>query len=162
MKINKLVIIMLLGIIGSFNQMLVCHAESNVISTVRGEIISGEFSMSVPNDVSFTAKLSGQKQSIQIDDIQTSITDYRGRNEGWQVTVKSSNFDAYAQNYQLSVNGQLVSKSENIVYKNNKQELLKEISLPVKVEISAKAQAGSYGANLEWNLYPNIQHSIKE
>ena len=78
------------------------------------------------------------------------------------MTVKTSNFDEYSQNYQLLINGQLVSKSENIVYKNDKQELLKEISLPVKVEISAKAQAGSYGANLEWNLQPNIKNSIKE
>lgn len=131
-------------------------------STVTGEIISGDFSMTTPNDLIFSARLSGKNQQLSLKPIQTKVTDYRGRDEGWQVTVKSSNFDAYAQNYQLSINGQLVSKSENIVYKNNKQELLKEISLPVKVEISAKAQAGSYGANLEWNLQPNIQHSIKE
>ncbi|PFG85578.1 hypothetical protein BW152_00485 [Lactococcus lactis] len=131
-------------------------------STVTGEIISGDLSIAPPNDLSFSAKLNGQKQNLDLKPIQTKVTDYRGRDEGWQLTVKTSNFDEYSQNYQLLINGQLVSKSENIVYKNDKQELLKEISLPVKVEISAKAQAGSYGANLEWNLQPNIKNSIKE
>ena len=86
----------------------------------------------------------------------------RGRDEGWQLTVKSPNFEAYSQNYQLLINGQLVSKSENIVYKNNKQALHQAISMPVKAEISSQAKAGSYGANLEWNLQPNIKNSIKE
>lgn len=131
-------------------------------STVTGEIISGDFSITPPNDLSFSAKLNGQKQNLDLNPIQTKVTDYRGRDEGWQLTVKTSNFDEYSQNYQLLINGQLVSKSENIVYKNEKQELLKEISLPVKVEISAKAQPGSYGAHLEWNLQPNIKNSIKE
>lgn len=131
-------------------------------STVTGEIISGDFSIVTPNDLDFSTHLTGQKQQLSLKPIQTKITDYRGRDEGWQVTVKSSNFDNYAQNYQLLINGQSVSKSENIVYKNNKQILFKEISLPVKVEISDKAKAGSYGASLEWNLQPNIKNSIKE
>lgn len=162
MKINKLITIMLLGIISSFNQMLVSHAESNVTSTVSGEIVSGEFSMSVPNDVSFIAKLNGQKQSIQIDDIQTSITDYRGIDNGWQVIVKSSNFNQYQQHYQLKINDQFISESSVIVYKNDKQSLTKELVLPTSVELSADAKAGSYGADLEWNLQPNIKNMVKE
>ncbi|AUJ86523.1 hypothetical protein [Enterococcus sp. CR-Ec1] len=162
MKINKLVTIMLLGIIGSFNQTLVSHAESNVTSTVSGEIISGEFSMSVPNDVSFSTKLSGQKQSIQIDDIQTSVTDYRGIDNGWQVIVKSPNFNQYQQHYQLKINNQFISDNSVIVYKNDKQSLIKDLSLSTSVELSADAKAGSYGGDLEWNLQPNIKNKIQE
>ncbi|WKF72408.1 hypothetical protein QYM42_08450 [Lactococcus lactis] len=131
-------------------------------SIISGEIISGELSMGFPNNLEFRATLNGKNQTIELKPIKSDITDYRGRDEGWQLTVKSPNFDTYSQNYQLFISGQFVSKSENIVYKNNKQTLNKAISLPVKAEISSQAKAGSYGANLEWNLQPNIKNSIKE
>lgn len=131
-------------------------------SIISGEIISGELSMETPNNLEFRAILNGKRQTIELNPIKSDITDYRGRDEGWQLTVKSPNFEAYSQNYQLLINGQLVSKSENIVYKNNKQALHQAISMPVKAEISSQAKAGSYGANLEWNLQPNIKNSIKE
>lgn len=131
-------------------------------SIISGEIISGELSMGTPNNLEFRATLNGKKQTIELNPIKSDITDYRGRDEGWQLTVKSPNFEAYNQNYQLLINGQLVSKSENIVYKNNKQALHQAISMPVKAEVSSQAKAGSYGANLEWNLQPNIKNSIKE
>ncbi|MCC4122020.1 WxL domain-containing protein [Lactococcus lactis] len=131
-------------------------------SIISGEIISGELSMETPNNLEFRATLNGKKQTIELKPIESDITDYRGRDEGWQLTVNSPNFDAYNQSYQLLINGQLVSKSETIVYKNNKQALHQAISMPVKAEISSQAKAGSYGANLEWNLQPNIKNSIKE
>lgn len=162
MKINRLIISILFGTIFSVNHMIVSHAESNVTSTVSGEIISGEFSMSVPNDVSFTAKLNGQKQTIQIDDIQTKVTDYRGIDNGWQVIVKSPNFNQYRQHYQLRINDQYISDNGVIVFNNNEQSLEKKIKLLTSVELSADAQAGSYGADLEWNLQPNIKNKVQE
>lgn len=162
MKINKFLVIILFGIIGSFHQITVGHAESNITSKVSGEIVPGEFSMSIPNDVSFTAKLNGQKQSIQIDDIQTNITDYRGIDNSWQIIVKSSNYNVYKQNYQLLINHQFISDNGVIVYKNDKQSLTKELVLPTSVELSAEAKAGSYGADLEWNLQPNIKNKLQE
>lgn len=147
----------LLGIIWSSSS----YADTTH-SIISGEIISGELSMETPNNLEFRATLNGKKQTIELNPIKSDITDYRGRDEGWQLTVKSLNFEAYSQNYQLLINDQLISKSENIVYKNNKQALHQAISMPVKAEISSQAKAGSYGANLEWNLQPNIKNSIKE
>ncbi|MBF8807313.1 MAG: hypothetical protein IC227_01440 [Enterococcus lacertideformus] len=129
-------------------------------STVTGEIISGEFSMTMPNDLNFQATLNGQKQALDLQPIKTKITDYRGQKEGWQLTVKSPNFETYAQNYQLIINDQSISHNESIVYKQISQSLIKEISLPVQVEVLASAKAGSYSVDLEWNLQPTI--NIKE
>jgi len=121
--------------------------SSSGFADTTHSIISGELSMGTPNNLEFRATLNGKKQTIELNPIKSDITDYRGRDEGWQLTVKSPNFDAYNQNYQLLINGQLVSKSETIVYKNNKQALHQAISLPVKAEVSSQAKAGSYVPN---------------
>lgn len=162
MKMNKLVVIILFITIGSFNQLTVGHAKANVISTVSGEIVPGAFSMSVPNDLRFIAKLTGQKQSISMNELQTTITDYRGIENGWQIVVKSPNYKTYNGNYQLKVNEQYVSDTGVIVYKNDKQVRMKNLALSTSVELSAEAKAGSYGAELEWNLQPNIKNKIQE
>lgn len=133
-------------------------------SLLTGEVISGELSMSIPNNLDLRASttLTGKKQFLDINSIQSKVTDYRGIEEGWRLTLKSSNFDSYAKSFQLIVNGESISKSEKLVYTNNGQALFKVIKLRVKLEILAKAKAGTYSANLEWNLQPNIKNSLKE
>lgn len=106
--------------------------------------------------------MNGNKQNLTLSPLLTKITDYRGIEEGWQLTIKSSNFENYGQNYQLIINDQSIDRSEKLVYSTNKQNIVKKLRLPVKVIISAKAKVGSYAANLEWNLQPNIINLIKE
>lgn len=137
-------------------------AASNTNSTVSGEIISGEFSLSQPNDLSFTVQLNGEKQIVQLDNIQTKVIDYRGIEDGWQVVVKSSNYDKYKDNYTLIINNQQITDSNAVVLKYETQTMVKEVDLSTQVEVLANAKAGIYGANLEWNLQPNIQNSINE
>ncbi|MGI1837760.1 hypothetical protein ACRPK2_10630 [Lactococcus garvieae] len=131
-------------------------------STVSGEVVSGKFSMSKPNDLTFRTTLNGSQQLLTLNPLRIKITDYRGIEEGWQLTVKSSNFDSYGHNYQLIINDQSISRSEKLVYSISKQNIVKEIHLPVKARISSQAKAGSYEATLEWNLQPNIENLIKE
>lgn len=131
-------------------------------STVSGEVVSGKFSMSKPNDLTFRTTLNGSQQLLTLNPLRVKITDYRGIEEGWQLTVKSSNFDSYGHNYQLIINDQPISRSEKLVYSISKQNIVKEIHLPVKARISSKAKAGSYEATLEWNLQPNLENLIKE
>lgn len=158
-KVSSLIIIFS----GLFiNMMCSIPAQATTNSIIKGEIIPGDFSMSVPNDISFTANLNGQKQSIQIGDIQTSVTDYRGIDNGWQVMVSSPNFKRYQLHYQLMINDQLISDNGVLVYRNDKQEITKDLALPTSVELSADAKAGSYGADLEWNLQPDIKNKIQE
>lgn len=135
---------------------------NSATSSVTGEVIPGRFSMTTPNGLNFQATLTGHEQTIHLKAVHTQITDYRGLNEGWTITVQSPNFDTYAQNYQLIINNQAISHSETIVYNNNKQSMSKKINLPVKVAILTSAKAGTYIADLEWNLQPNINRSLKE
>lgn len=131
-------------------------------TTVTGEITAGDFSMTLPNSISFNAKLTGKTQEIDLDEINTTVTDYRGSQDGWQITVNSPNYTDYANNYQLVINGKTVGNNESVAFKVDKQILVKDLNLPVKMEISAKALAGSYSADLVWNLQPNIKNEIKE
>ncbi|MCJ1978241.1 hypothetical protein [Pseudolactococcus paracarnosus] len=71
-------------------------------TTVTGEITAGDFSMTPPNEVSFNARLTGKIQKIDLDVIKTTVTDYRGSEDGWQITVNSPNYKKYAKNYQLN------------------------------------------------------------
>lgn len=145
----------------SFGMSAIAHANTPE-TTVTGEIIPGEFSMTIPNNVKFSATLTGQTQKIDLDSIKTTVTDYRGNQDGWQITVNSPNYTDYADNYQLVINGKAISNQQSVTYKVDKQMLVKDLELPVKMEISAKALAGSYSANLVWNLQPNIKNGLKE
>ncbi|CAK20206.1 hypothetical protein WJ048_04020 [Listeria welshimeri] len=137
-------------------------ADSNSNTLVSGEIVSGGFSLSQPNNVNFNIQLNGQKQEVALDSIISTITDYRGIDDGWQVVVRSSNFNEYKSNYQLMINHQKISDSNIIVYKNEQQLIEKKLDLPIDMVISADAKAGSYSASLEWNLQPNIKNEINE
>lgn len=65
--------------------------------------------MTPPNNVSFNAKLTGKTQKIDLDAINTTVTDYRGSQDGWQITLNSLNDKDYAKNYQLNINGNNIS-----------------------------------------------------
>lgn len=161
--INKKVFIFIavLGIFfGVSNELAFANSSSTTL--ISGEIISGEFSLSQPNDANFNVQLNGKKQKITLDSIVSTITDYRGIDDGWQIVVKSSNFNEYKSNYQLMINHQKISDSNTVVYNNEQQMMEKTVDLPVETEISANAKAGSYSARLEWNLQPNIKNMIKE
>lgn len=162
MKSNKLLGITLLAIVFIFTKIGAVEAASDVTSKIYAEITPGELSMSIPNDLNFTTKLNGKKQSILTEGIRTKITDYRGIANGWQINVKSPNYLSYQQNYQILINNKFVSDSSVIVYRNNKQLITKSLVLPTSVELSSDANAGSYGADLEWSLQPVINEKIKE
>ncbi|WP_339014757.1 hypothetical protein VNN36_12125 (plasmid) [Lactococcus garvieae] len=130
-------------------------------TVVTAEIVEGDLSMSQPNDLTFSAVLKDQAQTIDLDPIHTTITDYRSK-KGWELTVESSNFESYAPNYQLLVNDVAIDNTSKSVYINTDQSTIQAINLPVNVEISADAKTGSYTADLEWNLQPNTKHSLKE
>ncbi len=137
-------------------------ADSKDSSTVSGEIVAGEFSLSQPNDVNFKVQLDGKKQVVTLEDIQFKIKDYRGIEDGWQVVVKSSNYATYKNNYTLNINQHNISDNTIVVDQSEKQTMEKVSKLATKAEISADAKAGSYRADLEWNLQPIIKNSIKE
>ena len=137
-------------------------AETNASSRVTGEIVSGEFSMSTPNNLTFIAKINGKTQVVDLETINVIVTDYRGVNSGWNLTVKSPNYSSYSDNYHIKINKKEISQQSESVYLNKNQDFITELQLPTSIEIEKNAKPGSYGADLEWNLQPDIKNIIEE
>lgn len=144
-----------------FSGRMLVSANDSQETVLTAEIVEGDLTMSQPEDLTFSAILKGQEQTLDLDPIHSTITDYRSK-KGWNLTVKSPNFESYASNYKLVVNGVAINSTTQTVESNTDQSLIQSLSLPVNAKISADAKAGSYTADLEWNLQPNIQHSMKE
>lgn len=139
-------------------------SKANTTSTVIGELSPGGFTMTKPTDISFkTILTTGKKQTVELKDITTNVTDYRGINEGWQLTIKSPNYDQYRENFSIVINQKAITNNSQIVVQKRQKTMSRKVVLDdTKVEIVGTALAGSYIANLEWNLQPNTQKKIEE
>lgn len=131
-------------------------------SVISGEIVSGDFSMTQPNDLSFNFKLNGENQTKKVGALTSAIIDNRGIDEGWQITLKSSNFNTYKDNYVLKVAHQEITNNAQVVVNQTEKSMKEKISLDTQVNISKNATAGTYVANLEWNLQPVSSKNINE
>ena len=139
-------------------------SKANTTSTVIGELSPGVFTMTKPTDISFkTILTTGKKQTVELKDITTNVTDYRGINEGWQLTIKSPNYDQYRENFSIVINQKSITNNSQVVVEKRQKTMSQKVVLDdTKVEIVGTALAGSYIANLEWNLQPNTQKKIEE
>ncbi|ANZ95482.1 hypothetical protein BFC19_08830 [Brochothrix thermosphacta] len=139
-------------------------SKANTTSTVIGELSPGVFTMTKPTDISFkTILTTGKKQTVELKDITTNVTDYRGINEGWQLTIKSPNYDQYRESFSIVINQKAITNNSQIVVQKRQKTMSRKVVLDdTKVEIVGTALAGSYIANLEWNLQPNTQKKIEE
>lgn len=139
-------------------------SKANTTSTVIGELSPGVFTMTKPTDISFkTILTTGKKQTVELKDITTNVTDYRGIDEGWQLTIKSPNYDQYRENFSIVINQKAITNNSQIVVQKRQKTMSRKVVLDdTKVEIVGTALAGSYIANLEWNLQPNTQKKIEE
>lgn len=146
-------------IISSYYRNTVYASE---FSSVQGEIIAGDFLIEQPENVRFKAKITDQYQRMILEDIHTNVKDYRGINEGWIVSLKSQDYQTYKGNFSLIINGKIITDEESIIIEKDKQSMTEELRLKNIVEISATAVAGSYIANLEWNLQPNTNKLMNE
>lgn len=160
MKLYKLVVTTVILAIGS--NFYSSEVQASYTSHIKGEILAGNLSMSKPNDLKFEVKLNGKEQTKKLSAIKTDVTDYRGSKEGWSLSVKSPNYNLYNKNYTIITNNNHISDVTNVVFKNEKKEIYKELQLMTNVEVAANAQAGSYVAQLEWNLQPNTQKTMNE
>ena len=137
-------------------------AADNAITTISGEITSGELYMTVPNNVSFSLQLNGNDQIKELDTINFDVTDNRGINEGWEITLKSVNFDTYNTNYTFDIGSQAISDTSVLVVGQNERMMNRSIALDTQVNVSGNATAGTYVANLEWTLQPKTIEGIRE
>lgn len=161
---NKKVIIPALFLLSSLLLFTIrAEAETNgnnQNTEIHGEIISGDLSMTPPNDLSFKVQLSGQVITKEIGQIKTTITDFRGIKQGWKINVSSPNYRDYRENFILLLNGSTITdKSQKIVEQPERMQVQGE-TIQATVIVSSKAAAGKYSAKLEWNLQPGT--AIKE
>ncbi|ATF25654.1 hypothetical protein [Brochothrix thermosphacta] len=160
--VSKKVLLGLVTMLLVLSHPLVSKAKPT--STVIGELSPGVFTMTKPTDISFkTVLTTGKKQTVDLKDITTNVTDYRGINEGWQLTIKSPNYDQYRENFSIVINQKSITNNSQVVVEKRQKTMSQKVVLDdTKVEIVGTALAGSYIANLEWNLQPNTQKKIEE
>ncbi|MCI1903380.1 MAG: hypothetical protein LKJ03_04790 [Enterococcaceae bacterium] len=127
---------------------------------IQGKIISGDLSMTPPNDLSFKVQLSGQMIIKEIGQIETTVTDFRGIAQGWEIDVSSPNYRDYHENFSLLLNGSTITdKNQKIVVQPKRMQVQRE-TIQATVIVSSRAAAGKYRTKLEWNLQPGT--TIKE
>ncbi|WP_407856118.1 hypothetical protein [Enterococcus hailinensis] len=160
---NKFILRTLIIFGGAF---FVCSPTSNAKTIVQeetlitGKIISGNLSMSTPNNIDFNIQLTGENFTKMLEDIRTSTTDYRGNNQGWKIMVSSPNYSSYQNNFNLVLNGHEITDKQLEIVRQDSMIQIKRNIINTRIKISSKAQAGSYIAILEWNLQPI--NNIKE
>lgn len=140
----------------------VAVASDNKTSTIGGEVTAGEFSMAVPEDLKIKVQLTNKEQILKLAPIHTTVKDYRGLEEGWQVTVKSSNYNDYKDSYTLIMNDKKINDRNSVVVNQKDQTMLKELQIMPELSVPAGAKAGSHIANLEWNLQPTLDSTVTE
>lgn len=137
-------------------------AAENSSSTVNGRIESGELSMTAPDSQTFTAVLQKEEQMIELPDTTMVISDYRGLDEGWSLTVSSPNFEEYKDHIRLTVSGKDITKTTAEVASTEARTQAQDLSLATVVYISENAMQGDFSARLEWVLSPNSSAKISE
>lgn len=145
-----------------FFSSLTTPVDASVFSSIKGEIVGGDFVIEQPNNIRFNAQLNDQRQIIQLPTIHTVVKDYRGLDEGWQVTLQSADYQQYKENFALIINNTRITNEASIIFEESQRSMKKSLIFNSEVEISANAVAGSYIANLEWNLQPNTKKTMNE
>ncbi|HCZ39664.1 hypothetical protein [Brochothrix thermosphacta] len=145
-----------------FFSSLITPVDASVFSSIKGEIVGGDFVIEQPNNIRFNAQLNDQSQIIQLPTIHTIVKDYRGLDEGWQVTLQSADYQQYKENFALIINNTCITNEASIIFEESQRSMKKNLIFNSEVEISANAVAGSYIANLEWNLQPNTKKTMNE
>lgn len=129
-------------------------AATNATSTVTGTVAGGELSLSTPNNIQFTTTLNGADQSIALDPIATTITDYRGVDAGWDVSVQASNYETFKDAYALTVGGQAIDGDAATLDATTVRTQSKEESFATAAVVSKDANAGEFAVDLDWTLTP--------
>ncbi|MBZ5979351.1 MAG: hypothetical protein SOI57_03775 [Leuconostoc gelidum] len=150
----------LASLVGFLN---IASASANTDTTqVTGTVTSGNLSFTKPSDSSFKIRLNGENQIKTISSIKTIVTDFRGIDEGWQLLVKSANYMSYKSNYHLILNDTDVTNNNIVIVNQKKQSLTQEIVINTKIDVEARARAGDYRSQLDWNLQPNVDKQLVE
>ncbi|WP_406835100.1 hypothetical protein ABLU29_02505 [Lactococcus lactis] len=127
-------------------------------SKVTAAITGGALSLTQPNDDTLAVTLTGDEQTVELDDINFNVTDARGLADdksGWDITVASDNYDTYKKDYTLKLGTKDISADEVQVDAVTEKTVTKAEDLAASATVSATAKATSEEvANLQWTLAP--------
>lgn len=127
-------------------------------TTVSAQVSSGALTMSTPQSSSINAILAGSDRKIQLPVIEAQVTDLRGVNSGWTLSVKADNYTSF----QKYINLQLQSESRKIsvnqayqVLTEKQKQTLSEVEqyLPT-LKVSQTTPSKDYTLQLSWSLSP--------
>lgn len=154
MKFKQMMMVAAAGIVGVVGFSMPTHAEE---TTVGGEIKAGPLTMTTPNDVTFDVTLNGADQSVVLDDITTSVSDYRGATTGWTLSVQSPNHNDYSSNFNVLIDDQEITDASSNIKEDTSLALGKDLTFTTAIKVFKEAKQGTYAADLVWNLEPTVQ-----
>lgn len=144
---------------------LTASAATDQTSQITAKITGGALSLTRPNDAELNVTLTGQEQTVDLDNLSFDVTDARGladNESGWTVTVASDNFDSYKSDYTLAIADKAISTEAVEVAGVTTKTVNKTEDLAAKATVSATASASdSEVANLQWTLAPSTDQAAE-
>lgn len=133
-------------------------AFADTTTTVSAQVSSGELTMSPPQSPSINATLTGSDRKIQLPMIETQVTDLRGVNSGWTLSVKADNYTSFKKYIDLQLQSENREISVNQTYQvltEKQKQTLSEVEqyLPT-LKVSQTAPSKDYTLQLYWSLSP--------
>lgn len=134
------------------------RAFADTTTTVSAQVSSGELTMSTPQSPSVKATLSGKDSTVKLPAITTEVTDHRGVNSGWTLSVKADNYSSFKKYIKLSLKSESREISVNQTYQvltEKQNQTLSEVEhyIPT-LKLSQDTPSKDYTLKLSWSLTP--------
>lgn len=131
---------------------------ADTTTTVSAQVSSGELTMSTPQSPSVKATLTGKDSIVKLPEITTKVTDLRGMNSGWTLSVKADNYTSFKKYIALQLKSESREISVNQAYQvltEKQDQTLSEVEhyLPT-LKLSQATPSNDYILQLSWSLSP--------
>lgn len=153
---NKKIVLSSLTLLGlSF-----CESSTfaETTTTVSAQVSSGELTMSTPQSPSVKATLSGKDSTVKLPAITTEVTDHRGVNSGWTLSVKADNYSSFKKYIDLQIksgNREIsVNQTYQVLTKKQNQTLSEVERYMPTLKLSQDTPSKDYTLQLSWSLSP--------
>ncbi|MGL5896490.1 MAG: hypothetical protein ACRCZN_05845 [Lactococcus lactis] len=131
---------------------------ADTTTTVSAKVYAGELTMSTPQSPSVKATLSGKDSTVKLPAITTEVTDHRGTNSGWTLSIKANNEESFKKYIKLSLKSESreisVNKTYQVLTKKQNQTLSEEERYMPTLKLSQDTPSKDYTLKLSWSLIP--------
>ena len=140
------------------------QADTTTTSTVTARVFTGELTMTPPKSLSKNVTLTGSDSSFKLPVITTHVADNRGVASGWEISVKTDNYDSFKQYIDLYLKSDSheisVNQTYQILTQSGKQVVSEDECYSPTVRLSHATVSNDYTIQLSWSLSPT--ESISE